>query len=57
MKLYLLLTNQILYIQPTLEQTRSYWLMEFHSYVGEICTLPRLMIQRLKVFGESFYTR
>lgn len=47
------LSNQVLYLQPTLEETRRFWMTELHQYFSIVCGLPRLIANRFKVFGES----
>lgn len=49
----IVLSNQILFVQPPLESTRRYWVAEFHQFLGMPCTLPRLTTNRFKVFGDS----
>lgn len=49
----IILSNQVLYVQPPLEQTRKYWILEFHQFLAMPCTLPRLTSNRFKVFGSS----
>lgn len=47
------LSNQVLFVEPPLEQTRKYWIFEYHQYLGVACSLPRLVAQRVQVFAES----
>ena len=48
-----LLSNQILYLSPPLEQARREWIAAFHSHVAIITSLPRLISTRYQVFASS----
>jgi dynein heavy chain 1, cytosolic len=50
-------SNQLLYVQPTLESTKRYWIAEYHEFIAVICTLPRISALRFQVFAESNQTK
>lgn len=49
----IVLSNQILFLTPTLEQARKYWMTDFHNYLAVVATLPRIVSTRFQVFAES----
>lgn len=49
----ILLSNQVLYLSPPIENARNTWITYFHQYVSVALTLPRLMTSRFNVFAES----
>eukprot|EP01031_Cornospumella_fuschlensis_P019298 gene19298-23644_t len=46
-------SNQLLYVSPSLEATKRYWINEYHDYISVICTLPRISALRFQVFAET----
>ena len=46
-----LLSNQILFVAPPLEQARVDWISAFHQHVSIVCTLPRISSSRFNVFA------
>eukprot|EP01039_Chlorochromonas_danica_P002781 gene2781-3035_t len=46
-------SNQLIYVQPTLETTMRYWIREYHEFIAVICTLPRIAAGRFQVFAEA----
>jgi dynein heavy chain 1 len=49
----ILLRNQEISAQPSVPSTRSLFLDELHSYMGIVCTLPRLNSGRFDVFDSG----
>lgn len=49
----LLLSNQVLYVSPPLEQARVEWISLLHQYLGIITNLPRLVTSRFNVFANA----
>jgi dynein heavy chain 1 len=48
-----LLSNQILFVTPPLEQARIDWVSAFHQHVSVVCTLPRISSSRFNVFAGA----
>ena len=48
-----LLSNQILFVAPPLEQARIDWIAAFHQHVSIVCTLPRISSSRFNVFAGA----
>ena len=48
-----LLSNQILFVAPPLEQARIDWISAFHQHVSIVCTLPRISSSRFNVFAGA----
>ena len=49
----ILLSNQILFVAPPLEQARMDWISAFHQHVSVVCTLPRISSSRFNVFANA----
>ena len=49
----ILLRNQEISAQPSVPATRSLFLDELHTYMGVVCTLPRLNSGRFDVFEDG----
>ena len=48
-----LLSNQVLFLSPPLEQARAEWIASFHHYISLLCTLPRITSSRFQVFADT----
>ena len=48
-----LLSNQMLFLAPPLEQARVEWVASFHHHLSVVCTLPRLSSSRFNVFAGA----
>ena len=49
----IILSNQVLSVQPPLEQTKRNIFLEYHQYLSIATMLPRLIAQRFQVFAEA----
>jgi dynein heavy chain 1 len=49
----ILLSNQMLYLSPPIEQARTEWIANFHNFITIIVTLPRIVGSRFKVFENT----
>jgi dynein heavy chain 1, cytosolic len=49
----ILLSNQVLFLSPSLEQSKYDWIQNLHQYIGQISTLPRLVTSRFNVFADT----
>jgi dynein heavy chain 1, cytosolic len=49
----ILLSNQLLYLSPPLEQARAEWITSFHQFIAMACTLPRIVSSQFNVFPGS----
>ncbi len=49
----ILLSNQLLYLNPSLEVARSEWFNTFHHHIQVVSTLPRIVSHRYDVFSAS----
>lgn len=48
-----LLSNQVLYLSPAIEEARSTWITSLHRHLGVCCQLPRIITSRFDVFSAS----
>ena len=48
-----LISNQLLYVYPPLDQARVEWIGTFHQYIGIASTLPRIVSSRFHVFSKT----
>lgn len=46
-------SNQLLSVAPSLEQSQRYWIGEYHEFISVICSLPRIAAGRYQVFAEA----
>lgn len=49
----ILLSDQILFVSPSMEDARAEWMANFHQHISVCCSLPRIMTSRFDVFGGS----
>ena len=49
----ILLSNQLLYLNPSLEVARTEWLNTFHHHIQIVSALPRIVSHRYDVFSAS----
>lgn len=49
----ILLSNQILYLSPPLDQARVEWISSFHQFIGIAASLSRIVSSRLHVFAKT----
>ena len=49
----ILLSNQILYLSPPLEQARVDWIRSYKQFLSVVTSLPRLVLSRYAVFASN----
>ena len=49
----ILLTNQVVYLSPPVEQARADWVACFQNHISTVCSLPRVVSSRFEVFAEA----
>ena len=48
-----LLSNQMLYLSPPIEDARAFWITSLHRHLAICCQLPRIITSRFDVFSAS----